>query len=140
MFLHPQGLAPRIVNLDEWAWHIIDRIQAESMRNPDDQIQRLARKILPAHSSSSTNGRCRKRPACSSMQVDEQTITIRLPSFAGLSSYTADESGNTPSSGASPSYRLPSSIIRPQPSHGSRIGPSSSSADASHSSSGSSSP
>ncbi|MEU1492961.1 hypothetical protein ACFYPA_32950 [Streptomyces sp. NPDC005775] len=28
--LHPQGLASRILNLDEWAWHVIDRIQADS--------------------------------------------------------------------------------------------------------------
>jgi MmyB-like transcription regulator ligand binding domain len=45
VLLHPQGLAPRIVNLDEWAWHIIDRIQAESVRNPDDQLQRLASEL-----------------------------------------------------------------------------------------------
>jgi transcriptional regulator with XRE-family HTH domain len=46
VLLHPQGLAPRIVNLDEWAWHIIDRIQAESVRNPDDQLQRLASELV----------------------------------------------------------------------------------------------
>ncbi|MEV1007880.1 helix-turn-helix transcriptional regulator [Streptomyces sp. NPDC049881] len=45
VLLHPQGLAPRIVNLDEWAWHIIDRVQAESTRNPDDQLQRLASEL-----------------------------------------------------------------------------------------------
>ncbi|MFE6225414.1 helix-turn-helix domain-containing protein [Streptomyces sp. NPDC057854] len=42
VLLHPQGLAPRIVNLDEWAWHIIDRLQAESVRNPDDRLRGLA--------------------------------------------------------------------------------------------------
>jgi hypothetical protein len=26
VLLHPRGLAPRIINLDEWAWHIIDRL------------------------------------------------------------------------------------------------------------------
>ncbi|MFI5798249.1 helix-turn-helix domain-containing protein [Streptomyces sp. NPDC051677] len=46
VLLHPQGLAPRIVNLDEWAWHIIDSIQAESVRNPDDQLQRLASELI----------------------------------------------------------------------------------------------
>jgi transcriptional regulator with XRE-family HTH domain len=24
LLLHPQGVAPRIANLDEWAWHVID--------------------------------------------------------------------------------------------------------------------
>jgi Predicted transcriptional regulators len=45
VLLHPQGLAPRIINLDEWAWHIIDRIQAESVRNPDDHLQHLASEL-----------------------------------------------------------------------------------------------
>lgn len=46
VLLHPQGLAPRIVNLDEWAWHIIDRVQAESLRNPSDRLQRLAEELV----------------------------------------------------------------------------------------------
>ncbi|WP_395106583.1 hypothetical protein [Actinomadura sp. SCN-SB] len=37
---------PRIVNLDEWAWHIIDSIQAESARNPDDQLGNLASELI----------------------------------------------------------------------------------------------
>jgi transcriptional regulator with XRE-family HTH domain len=45
VLLHPQGLAPRIANLDEWAWHIIDRVQAESARNPDDRLRRLASEL-----------------------------------------------------------------------------------------------
>jgi transcriptional regulator with XRE-family HTH domain len=46
MLLHPQGLAPRIVNRNEWAWHIIDRIQAESVRNPDDRLRGLAAELI----------------------------------------------------------------------------------------------
>jgi transcriptional regulator with XRE-family HTH domain len=42
VLLHPRGLAPRIVNLAEWAWHIIDRVQAESVRNPSERLARLA--------------------------------------------------------------------------------------------------
>ncbi|MGW2422589.1 helix-turn-helix domain-containing protein [Streptomyces sp. NPDC001709] len=42
LLLHPQGLAPRIVNLGEWAWHIIDRVRAESVRNPDERLRDLA--------------------------------------------------------------------------------------------------
>ncbi|MFI8243747.1 helix-turn-helix domain-containing protein [Streptomyces sp. NPDC085866] len=41
VLLHPQGLAPRIVNLEQWAWHIIDAVRAESVRNPDDRLRRL---------------------------------------------------------------------------------------------------
>jgi transcriptional regulator with XRE-family HTH domain len=46
VLLHPRGLAPRIVNLDEWAWHIIDRVQAESLRNPSDRLERLAEELV----------------------------------------------------------------------------------------------
>jgi transcriptional regulator with XRE-family HTH domain len=46
ILLHPDGLAPRIVNLDEWARHITDRIQAENLRNPSDQLQRLADELV----------------------------------------------------------------------------------------------
>ncbi|MFJ4006169.1 transcriptional regulator [Streptomyces sp. NPDC090023] len=45
VLLHPRGLAPRIVNFDEWAWHVIDRVQAESVRNPDDRLRRLASEL-----------------------------------------------------------------------------------------------
>ncbi|GAA1637146.1 helix-turn-helix domain-containing protein [Catellatospora bangladeshensis] len=46
VLLHPHGLAPRIVNLDEWAWHIIDRVQAESLRNPSDRLRLLADELV----------------------------------------------------------------------------------------------
>ncbi|MCX0243500.1 helix-turn-helix domain-containing protein [Streptomyces drozdowiczii] len=45
VLLHPQGLAPRIVNLDAWAWHIVDRVHAESVRNPDDRLRSLAAEL-----------------------------------------------------------------------------------------------
>jgi transcriptional regulator with XRE-family HTH domain len=45
VLLHPQGLAPRIVNLDEWAWHVIDRLHAETVRNPHDRLQRLVAEL-----------------------------------------------------------------------------------------------
>jgi transcriptional regulator with XRE-family HTH domain len=39
--LHPEGMAPRIVNFAEWARHILEGIAAEIARNPDDQLARL---------------------------------------------------------------------------------------------------
>jgi hypothetical protein len=45
VLLHPRGLAPRIANLDEWAWHVIDRVHAESVRNPDDRLRGLAAEL-----------------------------------------------------------------------------------------------
>lgn len=38
----PAGPGPRIVNLEQWAWHIIDAVRAESVRNPDDRLRRPA--------------------------------------------------------------------------------------------------
>ncbi|GLW09471.1 XRE family transcriptional regulator [Microtetraspora sp. NBRC 13810] len=39
--LHPGGMAPRIVNLAEWAQHIVQRLAAEIERNPDDRLAAL---------------------------------------------------------------------------------------------------
>ncbi|WP_307804641.1 helix-turn-helix transcriptional regulator [Streptomyces sp. VRA16 Mangrove soil] len=34
VLLHPRGLAPRIQNLDEWAWHVVDSLRDGAARNP----------------------------------------------------------------------------------------------------------
>lgn len=41
VLLHPEGLASRIVNLAEWAWHIIDAIGKAAARNPNARLQTL---------------------------------------------------------------------------------------------------
>ncbi len=45
LLLHPDGLAPRIVNLGEWAWHVVDRLHAEAVRNPHDRLQDLVAEL-----------------------------------------------------------------------------------------------
>lgn len=45
VLLHPNGMASRIVNLDEWAWHVIERLHAETVRNPQDQLRRLVTEL-----------------------------------------------------------------------------------------------
>ncbi|MCI4063864.1 helix-turn-helix transcriptional regulator [Micromonospora sp. R77] len=45
VLLHPDGLAPLIVNLDEWAWHVIDRLRAESVRNQDPRLVALVTEL-----------------------------------------------------------------------------------------------
>jgi transcriptional regulator with XRE-family HTH domain len=42
LLLHPRGLAPQIVNLDEWAWHIIDALRQHALRISDDDLGALA--------------------------------------------------------------------------------------------------
>jgi len=45
LLLHPYGMAPRIANLDQWAWHVIDALRQETMRNPNDQLQALVTEL-----------------------------------------------------------------------------------------------
>jgi transcriptional regulator with XRE-family HTH domain len=45
LLLHPDGVAPRIVNFDEWAWHILDRLRDEAVRNPDAGLDTLVAEL-----------------------------------------------------------------------------------------------
>lgn len=45
LLLHPHGLAPRIANLDEWGWHIVDAMRQEAPRNPDPKLEVLAAEL-----------------------------------------------------------------------------------------------
>jgi transcriptional regulator with XRE-family HTH domain len=45
LLLHPTGIAPRIVNLDEWAWHVIDALRREAARNPSDRLEALVNEL-----------------------------------------------------------------------------------------------
>ncbi|MBF9132923.1 helix-turn-helix transcriptional regulator [Plantactinospora sp. S1510] len=46
VLLHPDGLAPRIRNLDEWAWHVLDRLREEAARNPDERLAALVGELV----------------------------------------------------------------------------------------------
>lgn len=37
--LHPAGMAPRVVNFDQWARHIIESLRRECARNPDPVLE-----------------------------------------------------------------------------------------------------
>jgi transcriptional regulator with XRE-family HTH domain len=45
LLLHPHGMAPRIANPDQWAWHVIDALRQEMMRNPNDRLQALVTEL-----------------------------------------------------------------------------------------------
>lgn len=45
LLLHPHGVAPRIANLDQWAWHVIDALRQEAMRNPNDRLHGLVTEL-----------------------------------------------------------------------------------------------
>jgi len=43
-------MAPLIANFDEWAWHVIDRLHEETVRNPSDRLSGLVtelRELVP---------------------------------------------------------------------------------------------
>lgn len=49
--LHPRGMAPRIVNLDDWARHVLERPRQEYARTADPRFQALSTELgdyLPA--------------------------------------------------------------------------------------------
>jgi hypothetical protein len=41
LLLHSDGLAPRIANLDEWAWHMIDELRMEAFLPADEETATL---------------------------------------------------------------------------------------------------
>jgi transcriptional regulator with XRE-family HTH domain len=45
LLLHPHGMAPRIANLDEWAWHVIDALRQEMARNQSDRVEALVTEL-----------------------------------------------------------------------------------------------
>jgi len=45
VLLHPLGMAPRIANFDEWAWHVIDRLHQETARNPSARLTDLVTEL-----------------------------------------------------------------------------------------------
>ncbi|MEV4758107.1 helix-turn-helix transcriptional regulator [Micromonospora sp. NPDC049559] len=39
--LHPDGMAPRVANLPEWSRHVVERLQQELSRHPDERLAAL---------------------------------------------------------------------------------------------------
>lgn len=49
--LHPEGMAPRVLNLAEWGQHIVEGLRARTLRNPDARLEALLAELagyLPA--------------------------------------------------------------------------------------------
>ncbi|MCQ4206365.1 helix-turn-helix domain-containing protein [Streptomyces longispororuber] len=50
VLLHPRGLAPRIGNLEEWGWHVVDSLRDQAARNPHPRTAQLLaelQKLVP---------------------------------------------------------------------------------------------
>jgi transcriptional regulator with XRE-family HTH domain len=47
VLLHPDGLAPRIVNMDEWGRHVIDGLRRKALRHPGAPLAALIEELEP---------------------------------------------------------------------------------------------
>ncbi|MGZ6616596.1 MAG: helix-turn-helix domain-containing protein [Solirubrobacteraceae bacterium] len=47
LLLHPEGLAPRILNINEWGRHVIDGLRRKAARHPGAGLQALADELGP---------------------------------------------------------------------------------------------
>jgi transcriptional regulator with XRE-family HTH domain len=45
LLLHPEGMAPRIVNLDLWGWHVIAALRREALRSPSERLEGLVAEL-----------------------------------------------------------------------------------------------
>ncbi|MEV0288056.1 helix-turn-helix transcriptional regulator [Kribbella sp. NPDC050820] len=45
LLLHPDGLAPRIVNFAEWSWHVLDALTREAAQNPAPEADALIEEL-----------------------------------------------------------------------------------------------
>jgi len=45
LLLHPEGLAPRIVNLDLWGWHVVDAVARKAARTATPSLATLAAEV-----------------------------------------------------------------------------------------------
>ncbi|WP_344307133.1 helix-turn-helix transcriptional regulator [Fodinicola feengrottensis] len=45
--LHPNGMAPRIVNFAEWARHVVERLDQASVHDPDGRMAELVAELRP---------------------------------------------------------------------------------------------
>jgi transcriptional regulator with XRE-family HTH domain len=46
LLMHPHGMAPRILNLREWRWHVITVLRQQLAARPDDRIAALLDEVI----------------------------------------------------------------------------------------------
>ena len=63
LLLHPDGLAPRILNLDEWGWHVVDAVIAPPAATPTtlEASRRVARSAAQTCAAGLRRRRRRRR-------------------------------------------------------------------------------
>ena len=64
--LHPQGLAPRIVNLAQWRAHLLHRLRQQVQASGDPVLAALARRAARLPGRRAASSRTRRRPTAAS--------------------------------------------------------------------------
>jgi transcriptional regulator with XRE-family HTH domain len=94
VILHPRGLAPRIANLDVWAWHAIDALREKSRRNPDERLDAIVaelEQVVPERGRSAANHLGYAVPLRLSSPGGELTLLTTLAHFATAIDVTVSE-------------------------------------------------
>lgn len=78
--LHPRGLAPLIVNLDEWRGHLIERLRRQYRLTRDPAIDALLREV-------SAYPGAHRQAAAASSQPDAVVVPLRLRTHTGVLSF-----------------------------------------------------
>jgi hypothetical protein len=95
VLLHPDGLGPRILNLDEWGRHVIDGLRRKSMREPSaplaDLIEELERYVPPVAQSRAAAHLGVAVPLRLSSESGELTLLTTLTHFATALDVTISE-------------------------------------------------
>ena len=85
--LHPEGLAPRILNLGQWRRHLLERLAHEAAHSADPALSALREELAayPAPGASSEPRAPAARPA--DWREDRIALPLRLSSPAGPLSF-----------------------------------------------------
>jgi transcriptional regulator with XRE-family HTH domain len=94
VILDPRGLAPRIANLDVYAWHVIDALREKSRRYPDDRLDAIVselEQVVPARDRPVANHVGYAVPLRFRSPAGELTLLTTLAHFATAIDVTVSE-------------------------------------------------
>lgn len=77
LMLHPQGMAPRILNYATWREHLLTQLRRQINLTADPFLEGLLREVMsyPHHSA---DGECDEAPECIAIPLEVQTRIGRL--------------------------------------------------------------
>jgi len=92
--LHPKGMAPRVLNLDDWARHILERIRNDLARTPDERLARQLAELegyLPPAAPIPPDHLGFAVPVRLSTSVGELRLITAITTFATAADVTVSE-------------------------------------------------